>query len=149
MNYTLATELNKKSEAIQVVTLLTVIGEESHEIFANWDSPGDNAKISPVLVKFEWFCQLQKNVLFEQYRFNRRIQEPGETFDQYHTTLRKLAGCGFKTITLEEILRDRLMYGNRDAKVRERLLHSHLQRQTKYATLQKALWSKRESLKMV
>ena len=37
--------------------------------------------------------------------------------------MRKLAdGCEFETITPEEILRDRLVFGIRDAKVRERLL---------------------------
>ncbi|EDO35792.1 predicted protein [Nematostella vectensis] len=41
------------------------------------------------------------------YRFNRRVQEPGESYDQYKTALRKLAdGCEFDSITPEEILRD-------------------------------------------
>ena len=52
-----------------------------------------------------------------------RAQEAGESYDQYKTALRKLAeGCEFHTITPEEILRDRLIFGIRDAKVRERLL---------------------------
>ena len=47
---------------------------------------------------------------------------------QYRTALRKLAeGCEFATITLQEILRDRLLFGIKDAKVREHLLReSHL-----------------------
>ena len=35
-NYSLATELNKKSEPIQVATLLTVIGEEAREVFSTF-----------------------------------------------------------------------------------------------------------------
>ena len=51
------------------------------------------------------------------------MQEPGETYDQYRTALRKLAdSCNFEEITPEEILRDRLVFGIRDNKVRERLL---------------------------
>ena len=52
------------------------------------------------------------------------MQETGETYDQYRTALRKLAeGCEFQTITPEEILRDRLVFGIRDNnKIRERLL---------------------------
>ena len=107
-NYSLATGLDKKDEAIQVATLLTVIGEEAREVFStfgDWAAEGDAAKIKPVLAKFDSYC------------------EPGETYDQYRTSLRKLAdGCEFATITPDEILRDRLVFGIRDAKVRERLL---------------------------
>ena len=122
----MATELSEKDEKIQVATLLTVIGEEAREVystFTDWESEGDNEKIEPVLTKFATYCKPQQNVPFERYRFNRRVQEPGESYDQYRTALRKLAeGCSFNTITPEEILRDRLVFGIRDAKVRRQLL---------------------------
>ena len=41
LNYSLAIELGKKSEKVQVATLLTVIGEEAREVFAtfaDWES---------------------------------------------------------------------------------------------------------------
>ena len=51
------------------------------------------------------------------------MQEPGESYDQYRTALRMLAeGCAFQAITPDEILRDRLVFGIKDDKVRERLL---------------------------
>ena len=125
-NYSLATELNKKSEAIQVATLLTVIGEDAREVystFTGWAAEDDKSKIEPVLAKFEAYCQPRKNIPFERYRFNHRVQEPGETYDQYRTALRQLAeGCDFATITPDEILRDRLVFGIQNAKARERLL---------------------------
>lgn len=125
-NYALATELNKKDEAVQVATLLTVIGEEAREVFSTftgWTAEGDDEKIKPVLTKFEEYCQPRKNIPFERYRFNRRSQESGETYDQYRTALRKLGdNCNFQTITPDEILRDRLVFGISDSKVRERLL---------------------------
>ena len=47
----------------------------------------------------------------------------GESYEQYKTTLRKLSeACEFDTITPNEILRDRLIFGIHDTKVRERLL---------------------------
>ena len=79
-NYALAMELNKKSETIQVATLLTVIGEEAREVFATftgWENEDDNDKIEPVLQKFADYCQPRKSVPFEQYCFNRRVQESG------------------------------------------------------------------------
>jgi hypothetical protein len=107
-NYSLATRLNKKPEAVQVATLLTVIGEEAQEVFStftDWAAEGDESKIAPVLAKFEAYCQPRKNVPFERYRFNHRVQEPGEPYDQYRTALRKIAaGCEFNTITPDQIL---------------------------------------------
>ena len=35
-NYALATELNKKSGAVQVATLLTVIGEDARELYSTF-----------------------------------------------------------------------------------------------------------------
>ena len=103
-----------------------MIHEEAREIFStftDWSEEGDESKTAPVLAKFEAYCQPRKNVPFERYRFNRHVQEPGETYDQYRTTLRKIAdGCEFDTITPNQILRDRLVFGIRDGKVRERLL---------------------------
>ena len=125
-NYALATELSEKSQPVQVATLLTVIGEEAREVYStfnDWVNEGDDKKIGPVLKKLGDYCEPRKNIPFERYRFNRRIQEPGETYDQYRTALRKLAeGCNFATITPEEILRDRLLFGIREPKLRERLL---------------------------
>ena len=51
------------------------------------------------------------------------MQEPGESYDQYRMALRMLAeGCAFLAITPDEILPDRLVFGIKDDKVRERLL---------------------------
>ena len=76
-----------------------------------------------MLTKFATYCKTEQNVPFERYRFNRSVQEPGESNDQYRTALRKLAeGCSFNRIMPEEILRDRLVFGIRDAKVRRKLL---------------------------
>lgn len=125
-SYSLATGLSEKDDAVQVATLLTVIGEEAREVFSTfsgWEHEDDSTKIVPVLDKFEQYCQPHKNIPFERYRFNRRTQEPGETYDQYRTALRKIAeSCEFNMITPDEILRDRLVFGIRDAKTRERLL---------------------------
>ena len=104
-NYSLATGLNEKAELVHVATLLTVIVKEAQEVFSTfsgWEREGDDTKIQP---KFEHYCQPRKNIPFERYRFNRRTEEPGETYDQYRPALRKIAG-DFDTITPDEILRN-------------------------------------------
>jgi len=85
-----------------------------------WDAAGDQTKTEPVLTKFQQCCQPRRNIPFERYKFNRRAQEVGETDDHYRTALRKLADeCEFGTITPDETLCDRFVFGVRDAKVRK------------------------------
>ena len=101
-NYAIAQGLKDKDESVQVPTLLTVIGEEARAVFSTfqWDDDADAHKIEPVLKKFGDYSQPRKNVPFERYKFNRRQQQPGETYDQYKTALRKLAQtCAFDSIT--------------------------------------------------
>ena len=76
-SYSLATELNKKSEEVQVATLLTIIGEDLRDVFSTftWGNAEDAKKIKPVLEKFAEYCEPRKNVPFERYRFNKRMQE--------------------------------------------------------------------------
>ena len=124
-NYALATELNEKPEPVQVATLLTIIGEDARDVFStfNWSKPDNKKKKEPMLQWFAKYCKPRKNILFERFRFNKRSQQAGETYDQYKTELRKLAeGSEFHTITPEEILRDSLVFGIRDVKLQERLL---------------------------
>ena len=63
LNFSSATELNKKPEPVQVATLLTVVGEEAREVFAtfiDWAEEGDDEKIAPVLDKFAAYCEPRK-----------------------------------------------------------------------------------------
>ena len=56
--------------------------------------------------------------------FYSRMQESGESYDYYQTALRQLVErCKFESITPNQILRDKLVFGIHDSKVRERVLH--------------------------
>ena len=79
--------------------------------------------MAPVLKSFDDFCEPQKNIPFERYRFYARAQEAGESFDKFVTELRQLSStCDFENITKEQILRDKILFGIREEKVRGRLL---------------------------
>ena len=105
-------------------TLLTVIGAEARKVFSTFTFDGDNGdRIQPVLESFAAYCQPLKNVPFERYKFYSRKQEAGESYDHYRTALRQLADrCEFETITADQILRDKLVFGIQDSKVRETFL---------------------------
>ena len=52
-----------------------------------------------------------------------RMQEAGKSYYHYRTVRRQLADrCEFETITADQILRDKLVFGIQDSKVRERWL---------------------------
>ena len=54
------------------------------------------------------------------------MQDAGKSYDHYRTALRQLADrCEFETITADQILRDKLVFGIQDSKVRQRLLHEN------------------------
>ena len=92
-------------------------------MFSDWASDTNQNKIQPVLQNFAAYCQPLKNVPFERYKFYSRMQESEESYDHYQTALRQLVErCKFESITPNQILRDKLMFGIRDSKVRERLL---------------------------
>ena len=123
-HYAAATEVAKKSEKAQVGVLMTVMGAEGRAVFATftWADQDNAGKMKPVMKKFEEYCQKKNNVPFERYRINSRQQGPGETYEQYRTQLLTLtANCAFGTITPDEILPDRLVFGISDDKLREKL----------------------------
>lgn len=64
-SYALATELNKKSEPVEVATLLTVIGEDTRDVYStfNWDDKANKNKTEPVLQQFTNYCQPHKTSL--------------------------------------------------------------------------------------
>ncbi|XP_068687738.1 uncharacterized protein [Montipora foliosa] len=125
----------KKETATRVATLLTVIGNDTIDVFntITWDVEGDDTKIEKVLQKFEEHCEPKKNVSYERYKFFSRAQESGETIDQYVTVLRKLSEtCEFGTLR-NSLIKDRIVLGVSNCKTRKRLLR------VQKLTLEKAL----------
>ena len=61
------------------------------------------------------------NVVYERAKFNSRYQQPGETVESFITDVHKLAEHCQYGILLEEIIRNRIVVGIRDAKLSEKL----------------------------
>ena len=132
----MSTKLDREDEAHQIATLLAVIGKEANKVFRTfvWSSEGDDQKIEVVLKQFEDYCIPRQNVTYERFCLFTRDQVPTETVDQYMMELHRIAlNCDLESITPDQILRDRLVTGIRDVKVRERLLRDNK------LTLEKAL----------
>ena len=133
--YLVASGIAEKSPVIQASTLLHVIGEDAVEIYNTftWAEDGHAMVVSRIVEKFSAYCTPKKNVTYERHVFNTRNQKQGETIDQYITELRmKAKTCEFGTLN-DSLIRDRVVCGIVDDKVRARLL-----RETDL-TLQKAI----------
>ena len=111
-----------KDEERQVSTLLYCLGEEADDVLSSTNiSTEERAKYGDVMAKFDEYFKVRKNVIFERARFNRRNQVPDETAEEYITALfRLIDSCNYGNLK-EEMLRDRLVVGIRDAGLSQRL----------------------------
>ena len=122
--YRVASGLSEKSDEYQASTLLYCLGVDAKDILTTTHISDDNRKkYDKVLEKFEDFFQVRHNVIFKRARFNKRNQKPGETVEDYITTLHQLAeNCEYGNIK-DEMIRNRLVVGIRDESLSERTLH--------------------------
>jgi len=114
----------KEDEKVQCAILLHVIGEEALEScntfkFATGEDPN---KIAHLKKKFEEYVNPRKNTVFERYRFWGCKQQESETIDQFITELKTRAkSCEFGD-QHDLMIRDRIVFGVRDTRLKERLL---------------------------
>ena len=83
-----ASGLDKKSQEIQVNTLVYSMGDEADDILSSFHlSSEDKVKYDVVKENFEGYFVKRRNVIFERAKFNQRRQEPGEPVESFITSL--------------------------------------------------------------
>ncbi|XP_037505854.1 uncharacterized protein K02A2.6-like [Rhipicephalus sanguineus] len=123
-----------KPEQRQVDALLYIMGEQAEEIYATFAlSEESSKKFDAVVEQLDKYFIPRRNVIFERARFNTRLQQDGESAEDFVTALHTLSkDCEFGALR-EEFVRDRLVVGIKDKQLSARLqLDAEL-------TLQKAL----------
>ena len=86
-----------------------------------WEDPKDKSYEDLAKLLQDHFMH-KPSAVVQQFKFNTRSQQPGETIVMFLAELRHLSeGRGFG-ITLDEMLRDRLVCGVRDIRIQRRLL---------------------------
>ena len=117
-----AAGLAEKAEEVQVNTLIYTMGDEADDILRSFQlSEEDKKDYKIVKEKFEAHFVKRRNIIFERAKFNMRKQEGGESVDAFITDLYALAEhCGYNTLH-DEMIRDRLVVGLRDAALSEKL----------------------------
>ena len=122
--YELAAGIHKKAQEVRVASLLNVIGKEGMDMYetSQWENSSDTLKIDKVLEKFEERCVPVRNEIYKRYIFFKREQLSDESLVSYITTLLKLSeSCGVGALC-ESLVRDQLILGVKDDRVREKLL---------------------------
>jgi hypothetical protein len=121
--FRIASDLASKPGARQVAMLIYCMGPQAEEIHASFtyeDGESEN-NFSLVMSKFDTHFVVRKNIIYERAKFNTHRQELKETADQFIIALHTLADrCAFGDLR-EELIRDRLVVGIREARLGERL----------------------------
>ncbi|XP_046459590.1 uncharacterized protein K02A2.6-like isoform X3 [Daphnia pulex] len=124
--YLVATNSGLNVDEEQMVgVLITLLGSEGLKIYETFvfNPATDARKIEPVLDKFTAHFEPRRSEVFERFKFLRRHQLPGETFDAWLIDLRGLVNsCGYGT-GVDSVLRDQIVLGVADPYVREKLLY--------------------------
>ena len=123
-NYELASRLDKQTADVRAANLISCLGEDAMEIMdgLTFDAPADKKDPEKNILAFTNFCIGESNETFERYCFFTRDQNESETIDSYTAGLRLLAKtCNFAALE-DNLIRDRIVVGIRDASTRKRLL---------------------------
>ena len=117
-----AAGLETKAEEVQVNTLMYTMGDGADDILRSSFglSKEDKKKYGTVKGKFDSHFVKRRNI-FERAKFNMRIQGENEPVDAFITELYALAEhCGYADLH-DEMIRDRIVVGLRDAPLSEKL----------------------------
>ncbi|XP_065289918.1 uncharacterized protein [Dermacentor albipictus] len=113
-----------RSEAVKAALLLSVAGDDALEVFNNFTFLEAERKddYTTVVRKFKEYCEEQQNEVYERYIFRSRTQDEAEPFEHFLRDLRKLSrSCNFAELT-ESMIRDQVVFGVHNPKLREKLL---------------------------
>lgn len=109
----------KLDDKSKIDFLLYSMGDRAEDIIIQFEK---DLSYTELLQNFDKFFSPKKNVIYERFKFNSRIQREGEDFDQFVTDLHKLAeGCEYNLLK-EELIRDRVVIGIRDRNISDRML---------------------------
>ena len=122
--YRISSGLHEKDAAIQIATIQSILGTKVRRVLKTLPNiPGDITQrpVGGILTAMETYCVPRKSTTYERYVFRMTIQED-RSFNMFVTDLRRRAEyCDFGAIK-DSLIRDQIVVGINDPKLRERLL---------------------------
>ena len=88
------------------------MGDQTDDIFLSFQlSEEDQKKYDIVVGKFQRHFLKRRNIIYERMKFNMRIQQEGESVENFITALYTLSEtCNYGGLT-NEMIRDRIVVG--------------------------------------
>ena len=113
--FILATRKGEKDEDVLVGVLLSLLGRDGVKIYETFvfADAADAKKIKPVLDEFSDYFEPIKCEVFDRFRFHKRHQQQGESFDTWLVDLMSLVkSCNYGTdAVIKSVLRDQIVLG--------------------------------------
>ena len=125
--YLIATGLDTKTSRQKIALLLHVARKQAIEVYNTFSfTEEEDGEFDSVIEKFNSYCNPKKNETYERYVFHSRKQLQGEPIEQFVTDLKlKAQTCQFENLK-DSMIRDRLVLGVTNTRVRERLLREEI-----------------------
>ena len=120
--YRIAAGLDAKDAKVQINTLVYAMGGNANEIFRSFQLAEEDQVYETVKEPFETHFVGRTNVIFERARFNKRVQGAQESVIDFIESLYTLAEtCQFGALK-DELIRDRIVVGIRNAVLSQKLM---------------------------
>ena len=115
--------LSNKTEEQQCNYLMLWVGEKGRSVFSTWTITEANQKLlDSYYVAFKKYVEPKSNKVFARYKFQSKIQTEAESTEQFIAELKLLVkSCGYASP--DEMVRDRIVFGTKSPKVREKLIN--------------------------
>ena len=99
-----------------------LLGSKAIDILNSFQIPEtDKNKYDVVKARFTQYCNASRNTMLDRTKFRLRKQEPGESMDDFITSLHSMAQyLGFGGLK-NDMIRDQLVMGVRDVKLSHKL----------------------------
>ena len=114
--------LKEKTEEEKCSYLMIWVGEKGRDVYSTWHITNEEKKkLETYYTKFQAYFQPKSNKVFSRYKFQCRVQQEHETCEEFVTALKVLVkDCGYANP--DEMIRDRVVFGIRSVKIREKLI---------------------------
>ena len=88
-NYQIVADLAEVAEKKRVAMFLASTVSEAHTIFRTFkfENEADKTKLEKIVQAFKKHCVGEVNVTYERYIFHQRVQQTGESFDDFFADL--------------------------------------------------------------
>ena len=116
--------LDRQASVYQTALFLHTIGPSGLRVYNSFVfTYGETSNLDEIKEAFKRYAVGEKNETYERYLFNKRQQEPGESFESFVANPRSLAkSCNFCQCMTDSLLRNRIVLSTNDAQTRKRLL---------------------------